>query len=98
VERAPYTVRVAENSHYLDESEAYDQGTYPTLEAAEAACRKIVDDFLAANRTPDMNAEELFKRYATFGEDPYVIGSGAEASRFSAWDYARRRCTELVGG
>ena len=62
----PYTVRVAENSHYMDESEAYDHGTYPTREAAQAACHKIVDDFLTQSRKPSMSADALFKLYTSF--------------------------------
>jgi len=91
----PYTVRVRENSHYMDESEAYHQGTYPTRDAAEAVCRKIVDEFLAASIKPGMSAEDLFRLYTTFGEDPCVTGPDTGAPSFSAWDYARRRCREM---
>ena len=43
-----FTVFVDENSHYHDESERYKKGDYPTAEAAVAACRQIVDDYLSA--------------------------------------------------
>jgi len=93
-----FTVRVRENSHYMDESEAYTIGPYATYAEAEAACRKMVDDFLAANRKPGQGAEALFELYTTFGEDPSVEGAMPEGKTFSAWDYARRRCRELCRG
>ena len=93
----PFNVRVRENAHYMDESEAYDHGSFATYAEAEAACRKIVDDFLAANRKPRMNAEALFSLYTTFGEDPTIDAAAPDGEYFSAWDYARKRCRELCG-
>lgn len=92
-----FTVRVRENSHYMDESEAYTIGPFATYEEAEAACRKIVDDFLAANRKPGQSADALFSLYTMFGEDPSVEGKRVGTGGFSAWDYARRRCGDSCG-
>ncbi len=39
-----------ENLHYMDESEAYDHGTFATYAEAEAACRRIADEFLLPAR------------------------------------------------
>ncbi len=39
-----------------------------------------------------MSAEDLFRIYSLFGEEPYLVGEGVE---FSAWEYARRRCEDL---
>ena len=94
----PFQVRVRENSHYMDESEAYDLAAFATYAKAEAACRKIVDDFLAANRKPGLGADALFRLYTTFGEDPVIDGPGPGGARFSAWDYARQRCDEICKG
>lgn len=69
-----FKVRVRENSHSMDESEAYDHGTFATF--AEAACRGIVDEFLAPNRKPGMGADALFHRYTTFGKEPTIDGAG----------------------
>jgi hypothetical protein len=91
----PFIVRVRENSHYMDESEAYDHGTFATYAEAEAACRKIVDEFLASSRKSGMGAEALFRIYTLFGEDPAIDSAGPSGERFSAWDYARKRCREL---
>ncbi len=90
-----FTVRVRENSHYRDESEAYTIGPFATYEEAEDKCRKIVDDFLAANRKPGQSADALFNLYTTFGEDPSVEGTPARGAQFSAWDYARYRCRDM---
>ena len=35
-----------------------------------------------------MTAKELYDRYITFGEDPFIIPANKEDS-FSAWDYAK---------
>jgi len=92
----PFTVRVYENSHYMDESEAYDHGSFATYAEAEATCRKIVDEFLAANRRPGVGADALFQLYTRFGEDPRIDVAGPKGEHFSAWDYARERCRELT--
>lgn len=52
-----FKVCIRESSHYMDESEAYDHATFANY--AEAACRKIVDDFLSGNRKPGIGAEAL---------------------------------------
>ena len=91
----PFTVRIRENSHYMDESEAYDHGRFSTYAEAEAACRKIVDDYLAGAKKPGMSAGDLFRSYTMFGEDPAVDAAGPDGRHFSAWDYARVRCDAL---
>ena len=91
----PFTVRVRENSHYMDESEAYDHGRFATYAEAEAACRRIVDDYLKSAKKPGMNAHDLFRSYTMFREDPVIDAAGPDGKRFSAWDYARERCEVL---
>ena len=90
-----FKVRIRENSHYMDESEAYDHAAFATYADAEAACRRIVDEFLAANRKPGMGADALFRLYTMFGEDPVIDAPGPGGARFSAWDYAGQRCRDL---
>jgi len=51
-----YRVLVDDNFHYMDESERYELGKFKTLEAAVAACKRIVDEFLISNYRPDMTA------------------------------------------
>ena len=66
-----YTVHVNDNFHYMDESERYKLRDFDDCQSAIAACKKMVDEFLAAcdaNRT----AEELYQQYTMFGEDPWI--------------------------
>jgi hypothetical protein len=91
----PFTVRIRENSHYSDASEAYGHGSFAASAEADAAGRKTVDEYLASAIKRGMSAEELFRRCAMFGEDPTIDASGPDGAQFSAWDYARTRCREL---
>lgn len=94
----PFTVRIRENSHYMDESEAYEHGRFATYAEAETACRRIVDGYLAGAKKPGMSADDLFRSYTMFGEDPAIDAAGPDGKRFSAWDYARQRCREVCRG
>jgi hypothetical protein len=90
---APYTVCVDDNYHHGEESYRYKAGTYTDCESAIAACRKIVDEFLAARG--DDQKQDLFDSYRQFGEDPFIVTSDKNCV-FSAWNYARQRCQELA--
>ena len=92
-----FKVFVDDNFHYMDESERYELGEFPTLDAAIEASKKIVDEYLLSAYQPGMTAQALFGSYASFGEDPYVIAVQWKQTEvlFSAWDYAKRRCDEL---
>jgi len=88
-----YEVLVDDNFHFMDESERYSYGKYDSWEAAIAAAKAIVDDFLLP-ADPALTAEELFDNYTMFGEDPFIIPNGPYGI-FSAWDYAEQRCKEI---
>jgi len=47
---------VADNFHYMDESENYEYGTFGSFELAVAAAKRIVDEYLATAHTPGMSA------------------------------------------
>jgi hypothetical protein len=89
----PYTVIIYENSHYMDESEGYTHGEFPTAEEALAAAKKLVDDDLTSAYSPGMPPEDLYRQFATFGIDPVIVP--ALEPPFSAWDYAKQRCLEI---
>jgi hypothetical protein len=89
-----YTVLVDENSHDMDERERYEHSAFEAYEEAVTACQRIVDDLLAAQYQPGMSAADLYRLYVTFGEDPF-ISPERPGVRFSAWEYARLRCTLL---
>ena len=93
-----YKVMVDDNFHYMDEDERWEYGTFATREEALAACRKLVDEWLALNHKPGMTAAELYSQYTGFGDDPFIVALyDAESVAFSAWDYARERAAALCG-
>ncbi len=87
-----FTVYVYDNYHYMDESERYKLGDFTTINQAEQAARKVVDNCLAEHYQVGMDASALFKAYKMFGDDPQIVGQ-----HFSAWDYAENRCREMCG-
>jgi hypothetical protein len=95
-----YRVMVDDNFHYMDEDERWELGTFATADEALAACRKLVDDWLAHNYKPGMAAVELYEQYTSFGDDPFIVTThGADkAINFSAWDYALERTQAMCGG
>ena len=89
-----YKVFVNDNFHYMDESERYELGEFDSCESAIAACKNIVDEFLLSKHEPAQRAEEIWEGYTTFGEDPLIVTTDP-ACAFSAWDYAKQRCSEI---
>jgi hypothetical protein len=89
-----YTVSCDDNFHFMDESERYTHGQYDSAEAAIAAAKAIVDRFLLSAYRPGMTADDLYKHYMDFGDDPF-IRSEDPACVFSAWTYAGERCPEI---
>jgi len=92
-----YKVVVDDNFHY-QEDDRWEQGIYETAEQAIVACRSIVDKSLEENYRPSMSADELFGRYVSFGDDPFivVVDGRDESAKFSGWDYAKERCRIVV--
>ena len=94
-----FRVLVDDNFHPYDESERYEEGVYDTLDQAMRVCRAIVDRELAHQYTPGMTADELYGRYTSFGEDPFIRDTEhsqmADAVPFSAWTYAQRRSEQM---
>ena len=88
-----YTVKVDDNFHYGDESERYILGEFDTREEALIACKKIVDDYFERIEKGKHSFKELWEGYMLYGEDPFISGDD-NATRFSAWDYAKERCRE----
>ena len=90
-----YQVIVADNFHYMDKSEHYTHGEFDQYEDALNASMKIVDEFLIKEHATEMTADVLFKRYASFGDDPFILGQDHTGERFSTWTYAKARCAEI---
>lgn len=91
-----YKVIVADNARYMDRDAHHAHGEFATLEAAIAACKRIVDGYLASAYAPGMKAGALYSSYTSFGEDPFIVPASPGA--FSAWDYAKARCREICAG
>lgn len=91
-----YKVLVDDNFHYMDEGERWELGTFETLAAAEAACRDLVEKSVRSEYRPGMNADELFNRYQSFGDDPFIVSvTPTEKIGFSARQYAKQLCADL---
>jgi hypothetical protein len=90
-------VIVDDNYRYMDESERYEHGVYATAEDAIAVCKSIVEASLHEQLAPGLTAAQLYKQYVNFGVDPFIVLSGKEIDvQFSAWTYAKQRCSELL--
>jgi hypothetical protein len=92
-----YSVVVADNFHYMDDSEHYTLGSYDLLDDAVAAAKQVVDAYLASAYERGMKSSALYDSYKAFGEDPFIVGPEPGRVLFSAWDYARLRCDVLCG-
>lgn len=84
-----YHLRVYDNYHYADESEAYNHGAYDTYNEAESAAKAIVDEFLEHNWSRGKTASMLIAEYGLNGEDPIILpAENPSGKNFSAADYA----------
>ena len=95
-----YKVMVDDNFHYMEEDERREHGTFRTLDEAVTACRKLVDEALLDEYKPDITAAELYDRYLSFGDDPFIVAPErtAKGVLFSARDYAQGRAQTLSAG
>ena len=94
VEAEHFEVFVDDNFHYMDEDYRYKAGEFLNYDEALTGAKRIVDEELACRVRPGMTAEELYDRYITFGEDPFIIPANKEDS-FSARDYAKTQSHKL---
>jgi hypothetical protein len=90
-----YRVLVDDNFHFMDEDERYGVGVFESYAEAVAKCERIVEDCLRVQLQPGMTADELYRMYMMFGEDPWIAGKPEGPSSFSAWDFARTRTREI---
>jgi hypothetical protein len=90
-----YKVFVDDNFHYQVNSERHELGEYESYEAAVTVCKRVVDQYLSSAFKEGVTAAELYRSYITFGQDPFVV-PGPEKASFSAWAYAKRRCSEMA--
>jgi hypothetical protein len=90
-----FTVIIADNFHYMDESEHHKHGEYETYEAAVTACKAIVDRVIADSYKKGMSADDLYQSYMMFGDDPFIVPT-PKGAHFSAWEYAKQNCANPI--
>ena len=94
---SPYKVMVDDNFHYMETDERSEYGTFSTAEEALAACQRLVDESLLEEYRDGATAEQLFVRYTSFGDEPFVVAvEDAPKVEFSARAYAEARARELT--
>jgi hypothetical protein len=90
----PFDVYIDDNFHYMDASERVHLGAFETYEEALAEAKRIVETSVRESWGKGLSAEEIYRRYQMFGDDPFIIpGRG-----FSAWRYAREFAERLASG
>ncbi|QIE29769.1 hypothetical protein [Caballeronia sp. SBC2] len=69
----PITMFEDDNAHYADAGFRSGPRLFEDMGTAFSEARRIVDDFLAEAREPEMTGSELFERYKLFGPDPWIV-------------------------
>jgi|HubBroStandDraft_6_1064221.scaffolds.fasta_scaffold881398_2 hypothetical protein len=96
-EMSRYKVMIDDDFHYMDEDERAEHGTFTTAAEALDACHRLVDQSLVTEYKAGATAEQLYERYTSFGDDPFIVALGDAAKvEFSAHAYARERTRELT--
>lgn len=91
-----FYLRIYDNYHYIEESEAYNSGKFETYDEALAQAKSIVDVFLESSWKQGITPEELLSQFKDFGDDPIIVpNSNEDGGGFSAWDYAESRVEEI---
>ncbi len=89
-----FKVFIDDNFHAMDESERVLHGEYDSYESAMSACKGIVDECLGQNLKAGVTSDELYAWYTGMGDDPFIVPARG-SHNFSAWDYAKDKCSEL---
>lgn len=85
-----FRVRVYDNFHYMDESEAYDHGEFGSFDEAQIAAQQIVLDFLQHAWKPGITNDELVSAFCMFGDDPVILSEDIHLyPHFSGRDFVQ---------
>ena len=89
-----YHLRIYDNFHYMDESEANNSSDYASYEEALAAAKNIVQSYF---RDKTRSLDEQMTQFCLYGEDPVIVSKadGSVDRSFSAKDYANAYVEEL---
>ena len=91
-----FYIRVYDNYHYMDESEAYNHGSFSTYDEALIAAKEYVHEFFESNWKPNMDPGELMGLYSMYGDDPVIIPNEPVTNKwFSAATYARENYVDI---
>lgn len=91
-----FHLRVYDNFHSYDESEADDIGSFATYSEALDEAKAIIDEFLVTNWKKGISPEALLCLFDDFGNDPVVISDVHEKHEcFSGRSYAVSRVDEI---
>jgi guanosine-3',5'-bis(diphosphate) 3'-pyrophosphohydrolase len=95
-ETKKFHLRVYDNFHYMDESEAYNYGQFDTYEDALIAAKAIVDEFFEHNWKSGITSDYLLIQYCLYGEDPIILPNESNKNEsFSAQTYANNNAEEI---
>lgn len=84
-----FHLRIYDNFHYMDESEAYNYGEFESYEEARRKAKSIVDEFFIENWKTGVNPVDLLSQYVFYGEEPVILpNEPGENETFSARIYA----------
>ena len=93
-----YLVYWDDNFHYLDANSVFSS-KHSTAEAAIAAAKQIVDEYLESAWEPGITADALYRSFVAFGEDSFVVApEGSPPVLFSSWHYAKARSEQMASG
>ena len=95
ISKNPFKVFVGDIFHFMDISECYEHGDYETYEEAVAACKAMLDKCLPETCDEGKSAEELFREYVMFGEDPFVVPVPEGNVKFSARKYVMQHYEKI---
>jgi hypothetical protein len=92
-----YDIIVWDNFHYMNKDETYTIREYFSAEDVLKKCKAIVDSHLENSAKQQGTADEIYRAYTMFGEDPQIIArNGAPGVEFSGWNYAKARAQDYV--
>jgi len=90
-----YKIYIDDNFHYMDKEYRLTFGEYDDYEEALKICQQIVEVSVCELFEAAIPADGLYKRYVTFGSDPFISPMPEDKS-FSAWEYAKKYAKLLV--
>jgi len=91
-----FYLRIYDNYHYQDESEAFNSGSFETAKEAYNKCKSIIDEFITSCFEQKLKAEDIYSQWMTFGEDPVIRSTEkCDYIRFSASDYLKEKIETL---